>query len=390
MAITITQQPTSVSAYLNGALTFTIAATGATSYAWEFCYKDTTGFSPIDGATTETLKLTMLEDYDGAQVRCKVSDGKTTATSDAATITLLATDGGYIQTIDVNVDINPKYGAEAVSVSQNDDTLRLLVFSLYNNLSPFTIPDGATVRFSGYKSDGNIFDYQCETKDNTAYLLVQKQMTAIAGIVDCKLQIVKNGGQLATCLIQMIVDEDPTANGVVSESVLSQVEQINTNMRVSYAHREAAKEYADNSQTSAENSEKSAVNSANSASAAKTSETNAAGSATDSKNSANSSASSAKLSESWAIGGTGTRNNENTDNSKYYSQRSANSASAASLSATDAATQADRAEAAVAKMGSLSTSFYINASGHLMYGTIPNFAGTFAITSSTGHLHVTY
>ncbi|MBR5342904.1 MAG: leucine-rich repeat protein [Oscillospiraceae bacterium] len=88
---TITTQPASVTSLPDKTVTFTVAATGATSYQWQY-RKSSSGTwanSSQTGAKTATLTVTATTARNGYQYRCKVTNSVGTETSNAATLTVM-------------------------------------------------------------------------------------------------------------------------------------------------------------------------------------------------------------------------------------------------------------------------------------------------------------
>ena len=88
---TITTQPASVTSLPDKTVTFTVAATGAASYQWQY-RKSSSGTwanSSQTGAKTATLTVTATLARNGYQYRCKVTNSVGTETSNAATLTVM-------------------------------------------------------------------------------------------------------------------------------------------------------------------------------------------------------------------------------------------------------------------------------------------------------------
>ena len=89
---TITTQPKSVSAAVGGTAKFTVAATGAESYQWQWrtgssgTWKDCT--SATTGYNKATLEVSATTTRNGYQYRCQVSNSAGTTTSNYATLTV--------------------------------------------------------------------------------------------------------------------------------------------------------------------------------------------------------------------------------------------------------------------------------------------------------------
>jgi len=85
----ITTQPSNVTVAAGKKATFTVVATGASSYQWQ--YKDEGGSwanSGYSSAKTATLSFTAKADMNGRQYRCKVTNSGGTTTSSTATLTV--------------------------------------------------------------------------------------------------------------------------------------------------------------------------------------------------------------------------------------------------------------------------------------------------------------
>ena len=87
---TITTQPSNKSAAIGATVTFTVAASGATSYQWQFRPSSADGWSNCSAASAKTASFTLTaESYrNGYQYRCKVSNANGTVYSSSATLTV--------------------------------------------------------------------------------------------------------------------------------------------------------------------------------------------------------------------------------------------------------------------------------------------------------------
>ncbi len=88
----VTQQPKNVTAEVNASVSFTVKASNADSYQWQYS-KDggaSWGSSPATGNKTDTLQLTATVSRDGYQYRCKITNGDGTVYSKAATLDVVA------------------------------------------------------------------------------------------------------------------------------------------------------------------------------------------------------------------------------------------------------------------------------------------------------------
>jgi len=85
----ITAQPSSATVSAGNKATFTVAATGASSYQWQ--YKDVGGSwtdSGYSSAKTATLSFTATAEMSGRQYRCKITNSAGTTTSSTVTLSV--------------------------------------------------------------------------------------------------------------------------------------------------------------------------------------------------------------------------------------------------------------------------------------------------------------
>ena len=88
----ITTQPKDQTAAVGATATFTIAATGAESYQWQFRSSSSATWSNSSAASAKTASFSVTaESYrNGYQYRCKVTNAAGAVYSDAATLTVLS------------------------------------------------------------------------------------------------------------------------------------------------------------------------------------------------------------------------------------------------------------------------------------------------------------
>lgn len=87
--IVITKHPESVECETGDDPTFTVTATGVTSYQWQVMTPTDSTFSNISGKTTYTLALSdVTTDANGNRYRCKLSDGTNTVFTKTALLTV--------------------------------------------------------------------------------------------------------------------------------------------------------------------------------------------------------------------------------------------------------------------------------------------------------------
>ncbi|MBV9745236.1 MAG: immunoglobulin domain-containing protein, partial [Acidobacteriia bacterium] len=93
----ITIQPQNASALAGQTATFSITATGASSYQWQSKAPGASGFSSIPGATSSSYTTPpVTAANNNTQFACVVSNNQGSVTSAAATLTVLAGSTGYI------------------------------------------------------------------------------------------------------------------------------------------------------------------------------------------------------------------------------------------------------------------------------------------------------
>ena len=85
----IIRQPKSITALSGRTATVSIDATGASSYQWYEKGPSDADFSAVSGATSATYTHTAAYAEDGTQYKCAVTDGNSTATSDAVRMTVI-------------------------------------------------------------------------------------------------------------------------------------------------------------------------------------------------------------------------------------------------------------------------------------------------------------
>lgn len=174
-------------------------------------------------------------------------------------------------TQDITLGIVPVGVRPVVHVSQYDNHVSALRFSLYKENVQFTIPSGAAVLVNGYKPDNTAFSYAATaTSRNQATFSVTQQMTAVAGDVECELRVRTANEIIGTLNFILRVEKAPlTDDSVLSETEIPLIEQA-----VDIAANLA--EYIQITYDNAAASATSATNAANSATAAATSAADAA------------------------------------------------------------------------------------------------------------------
>lgn len=174
-------------------------------------------------------------------------------------------------TQDITLGIVPVGVRPVVHVSQYDNHLSALRFTLYKDNVQFAIPSGAAVLINGYKPDNTAFSYAATAiNGNTATFSVTQQMTAVDGDVECELRVRTASEIIGTLNFILRVEKAPlTDDSVLSETEIPLIEQA-----VDIAANLA--EYIQVTYDNAAASATSATNAANSATAAATSAADAA------------------------------------------------------------------------------------------------------------------
>lgn len=98
----------------------------------------------------------------------------------------------------INLNLIPGSPLPRINVSQYDNGSRTLQFNLYNGVSPYEIPSGASVSIVGTKADNTGFEYACAFDGSLVSVNITDQMTVFAGEVQSELQIRQSGEVLGT------------------------------------------------------------------------------------------------------------------------------------------------------------------------------------------------
>lgn len=226
-----------------------------------------------------------------------------------------------MQTQTYDLSITPNHSIVKVHASQWEDGERQFVFNLYNDSGLYEIPTGATVEIRGTKADGHGFAVSNSThpayisySGSAVSVITMKQMCAVAGEQDFKINIDINGKLIASARFTLVVDEDTlTEDTDISDTVLPSI--------------------IDAARTSAAQAAVSADAAAASAESAESSKTSAAGSATSAET-------NALKSEGYAVGkqngsDVGDTSPYYQNNSKYYSDRAKTDADRAAAYSTN-------------------------------------------------------
>jgi len=98
----------------------------------------------------------------------------------------------------INLNLIPGSPQPRINVSQYDNGSRTLQFNLYNGVSPYEIPSGASVYIVGTKADNTGFEYACTFDGSLVSVDITDQMTVFAGEVQSELRIVQSDEILGT------------------------------------------------------------------------------------------------------------------------------------------------------------------------------------------------
>ena len=171
----------------------------------------------------------------------------------------------------INLDVIPAGVRPVIHVSQFDNQVQALRFTLYKDNQPFTIPSGAAVLINGYKPDNTAFSYAATaTSGQTATFSVTQQMTAVPGDVECELRVRTASEIIGTLNFILRVEKAPlTDDSVISETEIPLIEQ------AIYIAANLA-EYIQQTLNAAESASADAAAAANSAEAAATDAASAA------------------------------------------------------------------------------------------------------------------
>ena len=86
--LAITSHPQSVTVYEGEKATFSVSATGATSYQWQYQSPSNSSWNDLEDTNYSGISLTTKLSFNGYRFRCKVSNGSSTLYSNAATLTV--------------------------------------------------------------------------------------------------------------------------------------------------------------------------------------------------------------------------------------------------------------------------------------------------------------
>lgn len=114
-----------------------------------------------------------------------------------------------------------------IYASQYDKQTNAITFSLYDGITPFTIPSGAAVLINGTKPDKKGFSYSAASwSGNTVICNVTTQMTAVDGEVLCELRIRTQADIIGSMNFLLVVEKSALKDdSVLSETQIPLIEQ---------------------------------------------------------------------------------------------------------------------------------------------------------------------
>ena len=139
----------------------------------------------------------------------------------------------------INLNLIPGSPLPRINVSQYDNGSRTLQFNLYNGVSPYEIPSGASVSIVGTKADNTGFEYACTFDGSLVSVDITDQMTVFAGEVQSELQIRQSDEILGTANFIINVERAALSDDTqISETDIPIIQRIPEIL-------EEAEEYAD-------------------------------------------------------------------------------------------------------------------------------------------------
>lgn len=247
----------------------------------------------------------------------------------------------------INLNLVPGGVRPIINVSQYDKGSRTLQIVLFNGVTAYQIPDGASVTIQGTKADKTGFQYEVDSySGNVVTTDIEQQMTVFPGDVAIELSISKNGDRLGTANFILRVEPAALADDtIISETELPLIEQaveiaehISEYVQICEDSATAAAASASTANTKAGEASASATSAAGSATSASGSATAAAGSATAAAGSASSASDSATAASGSATSASGSASAAST--SATNASGSATSAAASATTASSAANEA--------------------------------------------------
>lgn len=129
-----------------------------------------------------------------------------------------------------DLDVTPGSIPLRIYISQYDQKSRAITLRLFSSVGTFTMPDEAVAEIKGTKPDGNGFSYLAEASGNEVVISIEKQMSVVAGLVECELVITKDEAELVTASFFLVVkkaalDKDTVKSNSEIRELLSVIDR---------------------------------------------------------------------------------------------------------------------------------------------------------------------
>lgn len=150
----------------------------------------------------------------------------------------------------INLNLIPGSPLPRINVSQYDNGSRTLQFNLYNGVSPYEIPSGASVYIVGTKADNTGFEYACTFDGSLVSVDITDQMTVFAGEVQSELRIVQSDEILGTANFIINVESAALSDDTqISETDIPIIQRIPEILEEAEGYADDAKHWAEQSET---------------------------------------------------------------------------------------------------------------------------------------------
>lgn len=150
----------------------------------------------------------------------------------------------------INLNLIPGSPLPRINVSQYDNGSRTLQFNLYNGVSPYEIPSGASVSIVGTKADKTGFEYACTFDGSLVSVDITDQMTVFAGEVQSELQIRQSDEILGTANFIINVERAALSDDTqISETDIPIIQRIPEILEEAEGYADDAKHWAEQSET---------------------------------------------------------------------------------------------------------------------------------------------
>lgn len=149
----------------------------------------------------------------------------------------------------INLNLIPGSPLPRINVSQYDNGSRTLQFNLYNGVSPYEIPSGASVYIVGTKADNTGFEYSCTFDGSLVSVDITDQMTVFAGEVQSELRIVQSDEVLGTANFIINVESAALSDDTqISETDIPIIQRIPEILEEAEGYADDAKYWAEQSE----------------------------------------------------------------------------------------------------------------------------------------------